>query len=98
MAEGSAYDIPAIMPTMIILMIMESGNLLNVGFEKVFLMQTSSNLTASEVISTYTYKMGLLNTQYSYAAAIGLFNNIINCIILVLVNKIAQKTTDASLW
>ena len=91
-------DIPAIMPTMIILMIMESGNLLNVGFEKVFLMQTSSNLTASEVISTYTYKMGLLNTQYSYAAAIGLFNNIINCIILVLVNKIAQKTTDASLW
>lgn len=91
-------DIPAIMPTMIILMIMESGNLLNIGFEKVFLMQTSSNLTASEVISTYTYKMGLLNTQYSYAAAIGLFNNIINCIILVFVNKIAQKTTDSSLW
>lgn len=91
-------DIPAIMPTMIILMIMESGNLLNIGFEKVFLMQTSSNLTTSEVISTYTYKMGLLNTQYSYAAAIGLFNNIINCIILVFVNKIAQKTTDSSLW
>ncbi len=91
-------DIPAIMPTMIILMIMESGNLLNVGFEKVFLMQTSSNLAASEVISTFTYKMGLLNTQYSYAAAIGLFNNVINCIILIFVNKIAQKTTDASLW
>ncbi len=91
-------DIPAILPTMVILMIMESGNLLNVGFEKVFLMQTSSNLTVSEVISTYTYKMGLLSTQYSYAAAIGLFNNVINCIILLTVNKIAQKTTESSLW
>ena len=91
-------DIPSIMPMMIILMIMEAGNLLNVGFEKAFLMQTASNLGVSEIISTYTYKMGLLNTQYSYASAIGLFNNVINCVILVAVNKIAQKTTEASLW
>ena len=91
-------DIPSIMPMMIILMIMEAGNLLNVGFEKAFLMQTASNLGVSEIISTYTYKMGLLNTQYSYASAIGLFNNVINCVILIAVNKIAQKTTEASLW
>lgn len=91
-------DIPSIMPMMIILMIMEAGNLLNVGFEKAFLMQTASNLSVSEIISTYTYKMGLLNTQYSYASAIGLFNNVINCIILVIVNKVAQKTTESSLW
>lgn len=91
-------DIPSIMPMMIILMIMEAGNLLNVGFEKAFLMQTASNLGVSEIISTYTYKMGLLNTQYSYASAMGLFNNVINCIILVIVNKVAQKTTESSLW
>ena len=83
---------------MIILMIMEAGNLLNVGFEKAFLMQTASNLGVSEIISTYTYKMGLLSTQYSYASAIGLFNNVINCIVLVIVNKVAQKTTESSLW
>ena len=91
-------DIPSIMPMMIILMIMEAGNLLNVGFEKAFLMQTASNLGVSEIISTYTYKVGLLSTQYSYASAIGLFNNVINCIVLVIVNKVAQKTTESSLW
>lgn len=91
-------DIPAILPTAIIMLIMESGNLLNVGFEKAFLMQSPGNLTTSEIISTYVYKVGLLNTQYSYAAAIGLFNNVINCIILLVVNKIANKTTETSLW
>lgn len=91
-------DIPAILPTIIIMLIMECGNLLNVGFEKAFLMQSPSNLTTSEIISTYVYKMGLLNTQYSYAAAIGLFNNVINLIILLLVNRVAAKTTETSLW
>jgi putative aldouronate transport system permease protein len=91
-------DIPAILPTAIIILIMESGNLLNVGFEKAFLMQSPGNLTTSEIISTYVYKVGLLNTQYSYASAIGLFNNIINCIILLIVNYVAKKTTENSLW
>ncbi len=91
-------DIPAILPTAVIMLIMESGNLLNVGFEKAFLMQSPGNLTTSEIISTYVYKVGLLNTQYSYAAAIGLFNNVINCAILLIVNKIAKKTTETSLW
>lgn len=91
-------DMPVVLPMFITLLIMQCGNLLNVGFEKVFLMQVASNLSVSEIISTYVYKMGLLNTQYSYSAAIGLFNNIIDCIILLAVNKIAQKTTESSLW
>lgn len=91
-------DLPAILPTAIIMLIMECGNLLNVGFEKAFLMQTPGNLTTSEIISTYVYKIGLLNTQYSYASAIGLFNNIINCVILLVVNQIAKKSTETSLW
>jgi len=91
-------DIPAIIPTFIIMLILESGNLLNVGFEKAFLMQTPGNLTTSEIISTYVYKVGFLNTQYSYAAAIGLFNNIINCVVLLTVNHVARKTGETSLW
>lgn len=91
-------DMPSVVPMLIILLIMESGNLLNVGFEKAFLMQNATNLGVSEIISTYVYKMGLLSTQYSYAAAIGLFNNIINCLILILANRVARKTTDSSLW
>ena len=61
-------------------------------------MQAASNLSASEIISTYTYKIGLLSTQYSYSAAIGLFNNLVDIILLVAVNKIAQKLTETSLW
>ncbi len=91
-------DMPSVVPMLIILLIMESGNLLNVGFEKAFLMQNATNLGVSEIISTYVYKMGLLSTQYSYAAAIGLFNNVINCLILIAANKVARKTTDSSLW
>ena len=91
-------DMPSVVPMLIILLIMESGNLLNVGFEKAFLMQNATNLGVSEIISTYVYKMGLLSTQYSYAAAIGLFNNVINCLILIAANRVARKTTDSSLW
>ncbi len=91
-------DIPALLPTAIIMLIMNCGNILNVGFEKVLLMQSSANLSASEIISTYVYKIGLQSGQYSYAAAIGFFNNMINCVILLIVNKIAQKTSETSLW
>lgn len=91
-------DLPALLPTIIIMLIMNCGNLLNVGFEKVLLMQSSANLSSSEIISTYVYKIGLQNGQYSYAAAIGFFNNIINCLILLVVNKLAKKTTETSLW
>lgn len=91
-------DIPVLFPTAIILLILNCGNVMNLGFEKVYLMQTSPNLSVSEVISTYVYKIGLQGQQYSYASAIGLFNNIINFIILLTVNAVAKKTTEESLW
>ena len=91
-------DLPAIAPTAITLLIMNCGNILNVGFEKAYLMQAASNLPTSEIISTYVYKIGLLNTQYSYAAAIGLFNNVINCIVLLIVNYTADRVSGSGLW
>ena len=91
-------DIPAIMPTMVILLIMNCGSILNVGYEKVYLMQNSLNITRSEVISTYVYKMGLQQQRYSYSTAIGLFNNIINFALLVLVNQTSKRIGETSLW
>ena len=91
-------DIPSIMPTVVILLILRTGRMMNVGFEKVFLMQNSLNSSTSEVISTFVYKSGLLNAQYSYSTAIGLFNNIINFLLLVFVNRIAKKFSQTSLW
>jgi putative aldouronate transport system permease protein len=91
-------DIPTILPTMVILLILNSGHIMNVGFEKVFLMQNSLNLNVAEVISTYTYKIGLIQAEYSYSTAIGLFNNIINFVILIGVNAISKKLSGSSLW
>jgi putative aldouronate transport system permease protein len=93
-------DLPGIMPTVIILLILRVGQMLNVGFEKVFLMQNNLNIQTSEVISTYVYKIGLAsaNPNFSYAAAIGLFNNIVSFILLVTVNRLARKLTETSLW
>ena len=90
-------DIPSILPTAIILLIMSTGNILSVGFEKVYLMQNPLNQNISEIISTYVYKVGLLNAQYSLSTAIGLFNNVINVAILLTVNKIADKLSGTSL-
>ena len=86
------------MPTMAILLILNCGSIMSVGFDKVYLMQNDLNLAVSEVISTYTYKVGLLQKNYSYSSAIGLFNNGINFIILVAVNKISGKLSGTSLW
>jgi putative aldouronate transport system permease protein len=91
-------DIPAIMPTMIILIIMNLGNIMGIGFEKAFLLQKDLNLGTSEIISTYVYKIGIKGAQYSYATAIGLFNNTINFILLVTVNYISKKLSNSSLW
>lgn len=91
-------DFPVLMPTAIILLILNCGSIMNLGFEKVFLMQTSPNLAVSEIISTYVYKIGLQGQQYSYASAIGLFNNAINFIILISVNQIAGRLGETSLW
>ena len=91
-------DLPALAPTIVILLIMQAGSIMSVGYEKVYLMQNSTNLTTSEVISTYTYKIGLENAQFSYSAAIGLFNNVINFIMLVVVNTLTKKLSGMALW
>jgi ABC-type polysaccharide transport system, permease component len=91
-------DIPRLIPTAVMMLILEMGKVMNIGFQKAYLMQNAQNMASSEIISTYIYKVGLIDAQYSYSAAINLFNNIINIILLVTVNKIAQKTTENSLW
>nr|WP_263326312.1 ABC transporter permease subunit [Neobacillus sp. Marseille-Q6967] len=91
-------DIPAIMPTAVILLILSVGNIMNIGFEKAYLLQTPMNQPAAEIIPTYVYKMGLQQAQYSFAAAVGLFNSVINLILLVAVNKFAKKLSGTGLW
>lgn len=90
--------LPTISPTIIILAIMAIGNVLNIGYEKVFLMQTTSNLVTSEVISTYVYKAGLQQAQYSFSTMVGLFNNVINFTVLIAANAIAKRVSETSLW
>lgn len=90
-------DIPMLLPTATIMLILRMGTVMTIGFEKVYLLQNSLNITTSEVISTYVYKMGLVSSQYSLSAAIGLFNNVLNLIILLLVNWLAKKFSDTSL-
>lgn len=91
-------NIPTIMPTIIIMFIMSFGSILSVGFEKIFLLQNALNLSVSQVLSTYTYEVGLINAQYSYSAAISLFNTVINITLLIIVNLIVSKLSDISLW
>ena len=91
-------NLPAIMPTIVIMLIMSVGGIMNLSFEKVLLMQTDSNLMVSEVISTYVYKLGIQKAQYSLSTAVGLFNNVINLILLVTVNKISRRISENSLW
>jgi putative aldouronate transport system permease protein len=91
-------DLPAIIPTMVILLIMNAGRIMSVGYELVLLLQNTMNMSSSEIISTYTYRVGLLQHDFSYSTAIGLFNNIINIILLYSVNWIAGKLNETSLW
>jgi putative aldouronate transport system permease protein len=91
-------DIPMLMPTAITLLILRVGGLLGVGFEKVYLMQNDLNITASEILSTYIYKIGLLSSQYSFSSAVNLFNTLINFLLLILVNQISKKYSENSLW
>lgn len=93
-------DLPSILPTAIMLLILNAGSIMNIGFEKAFLMQNNLNLRSSEVISTYVYKMGLESAtgDYGYATAIGLFNPVINLILIVSVNAVSKKVTEQSLW
>lgn len=91
-------SLPGIVPVIVILLILDIGHFMNIGFEKVLLMQNSLNLESSDVISTFVYTTGILKGEYSYTAAIGLFNSIINLALLLLVNRFARKTSETSLW
>lgn len=91
-------DLPGIAPTIIIMLIMNCGRIMTVGYEKILLLQNSVNMSSSDVISTYVYRVGLENAQYSFSTAVGLFNAVINCILLVTVNKIAGRVSETSLW
>lgn len=91
-------DLPSIKPTIIMLLILQMGSLMGVGFEKVFLLQNTLNVQASSVISTYVYQVGLLNNDYGYSTAIGLFNSVINMLLLVTANQICKRLTQESLF
>lgn len=91
-------DLPGILPTIIILLILNSGQLLNVGFEKIYLMQNPLNSKMSEVITTYVYKVGLIDSDYSFSTAVGLFNSVINLLLLSCVNSISRRYSETSLW
>ncbi len=91
-------NIPGIIPTATILLILNLGQVMSIGFEKAFLMQNSLNIRTSEIIATYVYKMGIIDANFSYAASIGLFNSVINLILLVTVNQIARRYSETSLW
>ena len=91
-------NLPVLIPTIVIQLILSCGQLLTVGYEKVLLLQNNANLNASEVISTYVYKVGLQQYDYSFSTATNLFNSLCNIVILVTVNVIAKKVTKESLW
>lgn len=91
-------DIPAIAPTITLSLIMSIGGIMNVGADKVYLLQNNLNLINSEVITTYVYKVGLIRSEYSFSTAVNLFNTVINFMLLIVVNKICQKISDTSMW
>lgn len=91
-------DLPGIAPTVVVMFIMRIGHMMNLGFQKVFLMQNDINLPVSEVISTYVYKVGLLKSYFSYSTAIDLFNTMINITLLIVFNRISKKVTKMGLY
>ena len=91
-------NLPAVVPTIIVLLILKCGSLMDLSYEMIYLMQNPTNLSTSEVISTYVYKAGLLNADYSFATAVGLFNSVINCTLLITVNAIVRRFKAGSLW
>ena len=91
-------DIPSITPQIIILLIFNVGSVMGIGFEKVYLLQNNLNLSRSEVIATFVYKTGLINSDYSFATAVGLFNALVSIVLLVSTNFIAKRISETSLW
>ena len=90
--------LPGILPTIITMFIMRCGQIMSVGYEKIILLYNESTYEAADVISTYVYRIGLVQRQYSYSTAVGLFNSIINFILVILANTISRRLTQTSLW
>lgn len=90
--------IPSILPTIIIMLIMRIGQLMSVGHEKTILLYNEGIYEVADIISTYVYRMGLISREFSFSTAVGLFNSVINFILVILANKISKKTTETSLW
>ncbi|MDE6851727.1 MAG: ABC transporter permease subunit [Lachnospiraceae bacterium] len=91
-------DLPSIRPQIVILLIFNVGNILNIGYEKIYLMQNDLNIQKSEIISTFVYKVGLVNADYGFSTAIGLFNALISIILIAIANMIAKKAAETSIW
>lgn len=91
-------DIPGILPTIVLMLILDVGAMMNVGHEKVYLMQNTMNMGASEIISTYVYKVGLKQSNYSFSTAIGLMNTIVSLVLVSSTNYISKRLTETSLW
>lgn len=91
-------QIPAILPTIIILLILECGNVMKIGFEKVLLMQNPLNMGASDIISTYVYRVGLMGADFSFGTAVDLLNSVVSCVVLVAVNTVSGAVSENSLW
>ena len=91
-------NLPMLTPTILVMLILRCGSLLSVGYEKVYLLQNSTNLTGSEIISTYVYKVGLESSDFSFSTATNLLNSLVNCVILISVNFLASRLTETSLW
>lgn len=91
-------NLPGILPTVVIMLILNCGSIMSVGFEKIFLLQNDLNRSSSEVISTLVYQQGLIQNDFSYSTAVSLFNSVVNCVLLITVNQIAKKISETSLW
>lgn len=91
-------NLPAILPTIVTMLILQCGRILSVGYEKVFLLQTDTNLVGSEIISTYVYKVGLEQSDFSFSTAINLLNTVVNCVVLIIANKLSKKITKTGLF
>ena len=91
-------DCPGILPTVSIMLILQFGRMMSLGFDKAYIMQNSINIDVSEIISTYVYKQGIVKNHYSFSAAVGLFNNVINFVLLTVMNQFAKKVSGSSLW
>lgn len=90
--------LPGISPTIITMLILRMGSLMSLGYEKTILLYNASTYETADIISSYTYRVGLLDQDWSYSTAIGLFNSVINCILLVISNRLSKKLSDTSLW